>query len=459
MPNESVFPKSLMAAALSAAFPGMVSAQSAARVDFAAGNVTASTPDGRSRALTRGSEVQVGETVSTQQGRAQMRFTDGAYVSLQPQTDFRIDNYIFDGRGSANESSVMSLLKGGLRTITGLVGRTNRDGYRLQTNTATIGIRGTEYSVTYDAGGSVTVFVADGATTVSNNTGTTLLPGGKSATIGGQNSPPSTSDEKPFLPPTGNNNNTNVAPPQNPVQEAQTLPATLLTGTIVSNNPNLYNVASSSSYYRTNAGASAPAILDAQGRLTSFQSTPNGTFEGSGSAQLSLAGNDGVIAWGRWIGGVTTYGSGTIDGNVYGPTHWIVGVPATNMPTTGSASYSILGATASCYSGCSTAAVTSSTMTVNFGTSGVTGGSFNMGMNINSTAVTFVGSLSPSGGGYTSNSGFNTYACSGSGVYMHGSGFVAGPGASRAGMGYQVNGSIGEGPNNRIYGVVAYKKN
>ena len=156
MPNESVFPKSLMAAALSAAFPGLATAQTAARVDFATGNVTATSPDGRSRALTRGADVQVGETISTQQGRAQMRFSDGAFVSLQPQTDFKIDNYVFEGRGSPNESAVMSLLKGGMRTITGLIGRTNRDGYRLQTSTATVGIRGTGYSVSYDAGGSVT---------------------------------------------------------------------------------------------------------------------------------------------------------------------------------------------------------------------------------------------------------------------------------------------------------------
>ena len=139
MPNDSAFPKSLMAAALSAAFPGIAVAQTAARIDFATGNVTASTADGRSRALTRGSDLQVGETVNTQQGRAQMRFTDGAFVSLQPQTEFKIENYVFEGRGSPKESAVMNLLKGGMRTITGLIGRTNRDGYRLQTATATVG--------------------------------------------------------------------------------------------------------------------------------------------------------------------------------------------------------------------------------------------------------------------------------------------------------------------------------
>ncbi|MBL8385568.1 MAG: FecR domain-containing protein, partial [Burkholderiales bacterium] len=192
MPNESAFPKSLLAAALSAAFPTVVHAQAVARVDFAAGNVTAQGTDGRARQLTKGAEVRVGETVSTQNGRAQMRFSDGAYVSLQPQTDFKIDNYVFEGRGTPNESAVMSLLKGGMRTITGLIGRTNRDGYRLQTSTATVGIRGTQYSITYDAGGSVTMFVADGAIAVSNQSGTTVVPGGRSVTVNNQNSAPVT---------------------------------------------------------------------------------------------------------------------------------------------------------------------------------------------------------------------------------------------------------------------------
>jgi hypothetical protein len=463
MPIDSRFPTTLMAAALAAAFPGAVFAQVAARVDFAAGDVVALARDGRSRPLTRGAEVQVGETVSTQQGRAQMRFTDGAYVSLQPQTDFRVDTYVFDGRGSANESAVMSLLKGGLRTITGLIGRTNRDGYRLQTSTATVGIRGTSYAVTYDAGGSVTVFVADGAISISNDAGTTVLPGGNSAVVGNRNAPPATSTERPFLPPAGSTApTTTVTPPQNPTQDAQTplLPVspTLLTGTLVNTDPDFPNFALSSGI-QTFSGHAPSATLNAQGILTAYQVSG---FEGissdsSGSAQLSLAGNDGIIAWGRWIGGITGNG---VDLNTNGPLHWIVGLPATNMPTTGSASYSMLGATASCVAGCSTAAVTSSNLTVNFGPSGVTGGNLTTSMNITGTPIgTFSGSIVNEVYPSLGKSGFYTFTCCGGSLTMAGEGFVAGPGASRAGLAYQVFGTLGEGPATEIRGVVAYKKN
>lgn len=445
MPNE--FPKTLMAAALSAAFPGVAAAQTAARVDFATGPVTAVAADGQSRPLTRGSEVRVGETVSTQNGRAQMRFTDGAYVSLQPQTDFKIENYVFEGRGSPNESVVMSLLKGGMRTITGLVGRTNRDGYRLQTQTATIGIRGTEYSIAYDAGGSVTIFVAGGATTVSNQTGTTVVPSGRSASVGGQNSPPSQTNEKPFLPPEGSNS-TNVPGPTNPTQDAtaQLPAAALLTGEIVNNDPAIKNLATVYDYYgNINVVSAQTATLNSAGILTNFNSSSLEGPESSGTAQLSLAGNDGVIAWGRWIGGITGQGVNLVEG---GPLHWVVGLPVTNMPTSGTATYDAIGATATCMMGCSSAAVTSASLTVNFGTGS---GTYATGMLINGMANNFTGGLGIYG------NRFNAYGSYG-GLSFEGSGFFAGPAASRAGMAYNVYGSVYEGPSTSINGVIAYKK-
>lgn len=437
MPNE--FPKSLLAAALSAAFPAVGNAQTAARVDFASGNVTASTADGRSRQLARGADVMVGETVNTQDGRAQMRFTDGAYVSLQPQTQFRIDNYVFEGRGTPKESAVMSLLRGGFRTITGLVGRTNRDGYRLQTSTATVGIRGTEFNVAYDAAGSVTMFVAGGAIAVTNGSGTTEVPGGQSVIVTSNNSAPQTTSEKPFLPPDGTTP-TQVTLPQNPIQDANPFIQPVLSGTVVE-----APIATSyTAFGNSDSFVTSSATLNAAGALTSFTTNVEGvTTISNGSSVPQSAGNDGVIAWGRWVGGQDSQGNNFASG---GPFHYVVGLPVTNMPTTGTASYDIIGATASCNFSCGQTAVTASTLSVNFGTSG---GTFTMGMLIGGAPMNGGGSLSLSG---------TTFNASGSiaGNSMFGSGFFAGPAASRAGMAYNVN-YEGYGGGN-IAGVMAYKK-
>jgi hypothetical protein len=135
--------------AAAALLPAAALAAPAAHVAFSVGDVQVIAPNGQTRAATKGLEVSSGETVNTNGGRAQLRFTDGAFVSLQPQSAFRIDDYRFDGKADGKERGFFSLLKGGLRTITGLVGRTNRKNYQVNTAVATIGIRGTEYTIAY----------------------------------------------------------------------------------------------------------------------------------------------------------------------------------------------------------------------------------------------------------------------------------------------------------------------
>ena len=113
------------------------------------GTVTVQKPDGSQRVLARQSEVGPGDTLNTERDSyAQIKFTDGAVMTLKPNTRIKIDNFVFDEKQPERDASAMSLLKGGLRIITGLVGkRGNQDALRLGTATATIGIRGTTFTV------------------------------------------------------------------------------------------------------------------------------------------------------------------------------------------------------------------------------------------------------------------------------------------------------------------------
>lgn len=164
-------------------------AQGAAKVDFAIGDVAAVQADGGRRPLARGAEVQAGETVDTGTGRTQLRFTDGAMVSLQPQTQFRIDAYEFRSEAEGDGKGFFSLLKGAMRTITGAIGKTDRKAYRLDTAVATIGIRGTEYAVAY--GRSITVTTNSGLIEVCNNAGCLFVEAGQSAYVPDSNTAPS----------------------------------------------------------------------------------------------------------------------------------------------------------------------------------------------------------------------------------------------------------------------------
>lgn len=171
---------------LALALPAAVHA--AARADFATGDAKVVGADGRSRPLVKGDTVSSGETVDTGSGRAQLRFTDGAQVSLVPQTQFRIDEYKFAGQADGSEKGFFSLLKGAMRTITGAIGKSDRKAYRLDTAVATIGIRGTEYAVAY--GNSITVTTNSGLVEVCNSAGCLLVEAGQSAYVPDANTLP-----------------------------------------------------------------------------------------------------------------------------------------------------------------------------------------------------------------------------------------------------------------------------
>src|SRR5690606_3717838 len=100
-------------------FP-MLGYSAAAKVEFAIGQVSAIGADGKERPVVKGMQIEQGDTVQiTDSGRAQLRFSDGGYISLQPNTQFRVDEYNYDGKTDGKEKGFFSLLKGGLRAITG----------------------------------------------------------------------------------------------------------------------------------------------------------------------------------------------------------------------------------------------------------------------------------------------------------------------------------------------------
>lgn len=128
---------------------GAALALPAGRVLIAVGDVSA-VRDGVSIRLAKDSPIESGDTVVTgATSNAQLRFTDGSIVALRPETQFRIESYNFRAADAgANENrGFFGLLKGGLRTVTGLIGKKDREAYSMKTPVATIGIRGTHYNL------------------------------------------------------------------------------------------------------------------------------------------------------------------------------------------------------------------------------------------------------------------------------------------------------------------------
>lgn len=167
-------------------------AQGAAAIVFASGAAQIVDKDGHARAAVRGGEIVAGETIETSDGRTQLRFRDGASMSLQPATRFRVDEFRFvdqGGKASEDDRGFFSLLKGGFRTLSGLIGKERRQQYKVDAAVATIGIRGTDYSANLtDAGLSVRTF--GGLVEVCSDAGCVQVAPGETVVVADRNSLP-----------------------------------------------------------------------------------------------------------------------------------------------------------------------------------------------------------------------------------------------------------------------------
>ena len=94
--------------------------------------------------------VEVGDAIVTAgTSNAQVKFNDGAIVALRPNTEFKVNEYKFSGKPDGTEKADVSLTRGGVRAVTGAIGRSNRDNLKVNAAVATIGIRGTGFNILY----------------------------------------------------------------------------------------------------------------------------------------------------------------------------------------------------------------------------------------------------------------------------------------------------------------------
>src|SRR5690554_6556478 len=156
-------------------------ATEAALVLFSHGNVVLTNNSG-SYLLEKGGFVSAGDTVITgDDGRVQLRFTDGGLVSLMPNSRFAVEEYSQPTEDAEGSVSV-NLIKGGLRALSGSIGKKDKDSYKLKTDVATLGIRGTQFVVVMD-GAIMRVHVGQGRVALFDAVGQLLVPTGKYAEV------------------------------------------------------------------------------------------------------------------------------------------------------------------------------------------------------------------------------------------------------------------------------------
>jgi FecR protein len=368
-PAHSLRPLALALAVMLAA--PWASAQVAGTIEFVQGQALIRTSEGQERPVQRGGAISNGETIDTQTGRVQMRMVDGAYVSLQNDTVLRLEDYRFK-QPAGEDRSFMALVRGGLRTVSGVIGRNNKQAYRLQTATATIGIRGTGYTVTSGDEG-VRVRVSEGAIAMCNDSGCLDVAAQQTGFAPSANVRPVMVSAAPQLPPVAAMPTqlavARVEPVVSvPVAQAPTTPAPAPVVSPPVVNPPVVNPPVATTF-PANAGIVVYSVPDVGGgglaggvlggqavlqanfvngepvyQMVSFANRVNGGPSYSNPSLIAESYSDGIIAWGRWTDGVQTSNAGVGRVTQIPGLSYVVGASEPTAPI-GNVNYIVSGST------------------------------------------------------------------------------------------------------------------
>ena len=123
-----------------------------------------------------------GTTVTTGAGaQAVIRFDDGHAVVLNENSEFRVNQYIFDKDRPQSDNIAMQILKGAMRSVSGLIATRNRTAFALLAPQATIGIRGTDFMIALVNPAYLSVL--QGSIGVTNAAGAATFAAGATATV------------------------------------------------------------------------------------------------------------------------------------------------------------------------------------------------------------------------------------------------------------------------------------
>ena len=106
-------------------------------------------------------DVQSYDNVETENGRLKIKFVDDTQISLTEHTLVEITEYVYDPNPSKSKMA-MNFVAGTARFATGGLGLVPVENIQIETPTATIGIRGTDFTTTVDElGRSLVILLPD----------------------------------------------------------------------------------------------------------------------------------------------------------------------------------------------------------------------------------------------------------------------------------------------------------
>ena len=129
-------------------------------------------------------------------GQVSIKFEDGQVALISPNSQFVATTYVFNKAKVADSNILLSLTRGGLRFISGMIATTNREKFAVRTPTATAGVRGSDGAIALAGDGSIMASTSEGAVTltvvVNGQPVTVTIPAGATSfsVAGGAPTPP-----------------------------------------------------------------------------------------------------------------------------------------------------------------------------------------------------------------------------------------------------------------------------
>src|ERR1051325_5383494 len=174
--SRLVLSRALLALSMNLLLAGGIAAQERVGVSSAVNQQATGTPPGAAaRPLVIGQEVVFNERITTAAvGQTQLLFLDESSMSIGPNSDLTIDQFVYDPRTGSGKLA-MTTTRGLLRFVGGKLSKQD-DAVTMRTSSATLAVRGGAFLVNQAPGGAVeAVFIYGRGLTVTGTTGATQI--------------------------------------------------------------------------------------------------------------------------------------------------------------------------------------------------------------------------------------------------------------------------------------------
>ena len=108
---------------------------------------------------TKGTGVEMEDAVKTGQGKVGITFADDTKVQVNENSRLVIDDFIYDPKKPAAGKLALNMASGTVRYASGAIAHNNPSKVAINTPTATIAVRGTDFTATVDELGASTVIL------------------------------------------------------------------------------------------------------------------------------------------------------------------------------------------------------------------------------------------------------------------------------------------------------------